>query len=1310
MTQRTQATVAPPPASSIPALYAFDSRLTDWDSYRDRIKFYFKASRIDDDNEKKALFLWSVGDATYHLLNSLVSPTELTSDELTFAALIDLLDVHFDAKKNIMTATYDFYSCAQKPGQSFAEWKAELCDKMRHCGFTTSVLRDKPQHRALRDMYVMGVCSQKTRLALLKEQDPNLETVERLIQRAERLEADVRHFASAAPVNELTVAAVHRSQPRQYPARPVKSSSPPAQTTCLTCGSAKHVRSECKLRDLLCHHCGRKGHLQRVCRQKHNGPASTNYIETIFQVQSAPHRARPHTDSTTVPLTVNGRKLHFELDTGTLNTIVAMEDWRKLNSPKIHASNLALKCYGGTPLTVRGECTLQVTHDDRVRDLPVVIVNGSGPSLLGLHWIRALQLDLNQLVHRAPVPTHAVHHVFRPDRLSSLLQQFPNVLNDQLGHCTQVQAHIELNPTASPRFFKPRALPFAYSDGVKAELQRNVDLGILQPVTTSRWATPIVAVRKQNGSFRICGDFKVTLNSQMLVDQYPIPLIDELFTRLNKGQHFTKLDLSDAYLQLELDDSSKELTVINTPFGLFRYNRMPFGIANAPAVFQKTIDQVLAGIDNCIAYLDDILITGPTDDEHLKTLELVLRRLSAFGLTCKLNKCLFFQSEVTYLGFIVDKHGKRPDSSRVDAILHMPAPTNVKQVEAFVGKVNYYGQFIPNFSDKCAPLNRLRQSHVDWDWTPDCQRAFEGLLNDISSATSLVHFDNRLPLVLATDASNHGIGAVLSHRYPDHSERPIAHASKTLTAAERNYSQIEKEALAIVYGIKKFHKYLAGRSFELLTDHKPLLSIFNPDKALPLSTTGRIQRWAILLMGYRFTIRYKPTHLHANADALSRLPTGPDDSFVDRTSEQVNFLQRKLLNDSLVDATAVATATEHDPTLQQVTSFVTTKWPSSVPKSHRSELTPYFNSRHCLSLADGCLLKGSQVIIPSCLREQVLRMLHRTHLGTVKMKQLARAHCWWPGIDRDIEQTTRSCPTCAQLHPSPPRRYQSWEDPLHVWSRVHVDFAGPVWNSKWLIMIDAKSKFPLVLEMPTDTTAGSLRHALDNVFDWFGPPATLVSDNGPPFTSHDMNEFYRHYGITHVTTSPYHPASNGIAERLVRSFKESLAKQQHTGQTNKYAAVRDFLRTYRWTPHTSTGVCPANMMFQHSVRTEWDRLKPPPSPVSRCDPQFHVGQLIWALKFSAHKRPQWQPAIVTRSRGSVVCDVTFNDGIVAKRHVNQLRLRHSSPRSASAGTSLPDDLLSSASSAPPVPPPHHSPRYPTRTRKPPDRYSPSKHT
>ncbi|CAF5013326.1 unnamed protein product, partial [Rotaria socialis] len=195
----------------------------------------------------------------------------------------------------------------------------------------------------------------------------------------------------------------------------------------------------------------------------------------------------------------------------------------------------------------------------------------------------------------------------------------------------------------------------------------------------------------------------------------------------------------------------------------------------------------------------------------------------------------------------------------------------VKEIEAFIGKINYYGKFISNFSHKCKPLNQLRKKKYRWVWTKECQSSFECLLHEISKTTTLVHYGHRLPLILATDASNYGLGAVLLHRYSDGSEKPIAHASKKLNNTERNYSQIEKEALSIIFGIKKFHQYLAGRTFELVTDNKPLLSIFNPTKGIPVTTANRLQRWAIYLMGYNYSIRYKPTKLHGNADALSRL-------------------------------------------------------------------------------------------------------------------------------------------------------------------------------------------------------------------------------------------------------------------------------------------------------------------------------------------------------------------------------------------------------------------------------------------------------
>lgn len=1014
--------------------------------------------------------------------------------------------------------------------------------------------------------------------------------------------------------------------------------------------------------------------------------------------------------SSTVRLQVNGYDFTFELDTGTYNTIINVHDWNQLAAPAIHSTNTQLRCYSGANLEIKGECHTIVQHANQTYNLPMLIVTGTHPPLLGLQWIKILKLDLNNIIHGHnddDDKKQIIHKVYNFPELTTILNKYKHVLNKDLGHCNKVKAHIYLQHDTIPKFFKPRPIPFAYLDGVKEEIQRNITAGILERVDTSTWAAPIVPVKKPNGKIRICGDFKVTINPYILVDQHPIPSVDELLARLNNGQKFTKLDLSDAYLQVELDEPSKSLVTINTPLGLFRYNRMPFGISNAPAIFQRIIDQVIAGIPNCIAYLDDILLTGINETEHIRTLEAILQRLSEFGFKCNPEKCLFFQDQVSYLGFIIDKNGKRPDPQRVEAILKMPPPKNVKELEAFIGKVNYYGKFISNFSDKCKVLNELRKKNIVWKWNDQCQKTFNDLLNEISNTTILVHFDNNLPLILSTDASYYGIGAVISHRFPDGSERPIAHASKTLTTAEQNYSQIEKEALSIVYGVKKFHQYLAGRSFILNTDHQPLLTIFNPRKSIPITTANRLQRWAIYLMGYNYVICYKPTRTHANADALSRLPLGYDNSFIDHDADQVQLIQTQVIEQFPLKSTDIALATTNDKLLQIVKNFILTNWSSSISRSTNRALIPFFKNRHSLSIVSGCILKDSRIVVPQQLQPRVLKLLHRSHLGIVKMKQLARSHCWWSTINKDILNVIQSCSICSKLQSLPKPKFCSWEEPKQVWSRLHMDFAGPIWNTKWLIIIDAKSKFPIVADMNNNTTATNLIDALEKVIDWFGPPETLVSDNGPPFNSYDMKKFYDKYNIKHITTPPYHPASNGLAERFVRSFKESMLKQQQAGQTNKIIALRNVLRDYRWTPHTTTGLLPANMMLQHTVRTELDMMKPIETIKLKKKTKFNIGQAIWTLQYRLNHRPEWKQGTVINVISPVIYDIELCNGQHCKRHQNQIRPRHDLNNSSYETDSLPDDLLITQSKPNAINPSNtFTPRYPRRNHKPPERYSP----
>ncbi|CAF1213230.1 unnamed protein product [Didymodactylos carnosus] len=337
--------------------------------------------------------------------------------------------------------------------------------------------------------------------------------------------------------------------------------------------------------------------------------------QNLKHVNQRKCQSTPTAGSTTLSLRVNGHDCTFELDTGADNTIISVKDCRKIESPTIYPSTLKLEYYSSQPLRVKGQCDVNVDYGSQTFNLTTIVVHGTGSPLLGLQWFATMQIDLNRIVHRSNYVQRPVCKIYNQVKLQAMLGRHKTAFDKGLGHCTKVQAHIQLKRNVIAKFFKPRPIAFAYLDGVKEEIQR-----IVQRIDTSTWAAPIVPVGKPTGKIRICEDFKVTISSQIWVDQHPISSIDELLTRLNNGEKFTKLDLSDAYLQVELGEESKQLVVINTPLGLFRYNRMPFGVANAPALFQRLMDQIIAGILNCAAYLDDIIITGVTEEEHPKTL------------------------------------------------------------------------------------------------------------------------------------------------------------------------------------------------------------------------------------------------------------------------------------------------------------------------------------------------------------------------------------------------------------------------------------------------------------------------------------------------------------------------------------------------------------------------------------------------------------------------------------------------------------------------------------------------------------------
>ena len=609
------------------------------------------------------------------------------------------------------------------------------------------------------------------------------------------------------------------------------------------------------------------------------------------------------------------------------------------------------------------------------------------------------------------------------------------------------------------------------------------------------------------------------------------------------------------------------------------------------------------------------------------------------------------------------------------------------------------------------------------------------------SSKVLVHYNPSLPLRLAGDASAYGVGAVISHVMEDGSERPIAYASRSLSKSERNYAQVEKEALSLVFGVKKFHSYLYGRKFTLVTDHKPLTTILGPKNKVPTLAAATLQRWALVLSAYSYDIEFRPTEAHGNADGLSRLPLSEMSS--EGASSDAAVFNVSQLKSLPVTSQQLQAATRNDSILSKILRFAKEGW----PKQPDDEIRPYWSHRHELTVEQECVLWGIRAVIPKKLRPQLLEELHRDHPGISRMKAVARGYFWWPGLDQDIQDLGAECQTCLAVKHSPTiSLLHPWEWPPRPWQRVHIDFAGPFQGANFLEAVDAHSKWPEVEIMGSTTTAKTIE-VLRKIFARNGLPEQVVTDNGPQFVSEEFAQFVKENGIKHTRSAPYHPASSGLAERFVKSLKTALKTSLSSGMSLSHS-LSSFLLTYRSSPHATTGVAPSSLFLHRSLRTRLDLLHPnQESHVTQKQSQqkathdkkakfreFHVGQTVMARNLRVGD--DWVPATIIERTGPVSYLVETTEHQLWKRHIDQLKALadsavegqgHTStdppsdadfdvprpapvvpttPPDGSIDSDPPEPELQDTFNLPPPPDPGNSStsRYPQRTRAEPEYY------
>ncbi|XP_065188042.1 uncharacterized protein K02A2.6-like [Sycon ciliatum] len=1046
------------------------------------------------------------------------------------------------------------------------------------------------------------------------------------------------------------------------------------------CGKAGHFGRDpsCPARGKTCSKCQRRGHFASCCNSQSTSHISSEpeslfdsfSIGALTDDVSPTDKCQPKSKShppMMIDVCVNDVVCPMEVDTGAEVSVFPSSVWKEqFSNVCLHKSRASLHSYGGSSLSVVGECIVDVRYESHQFRDTIIVVEGSGQPLFGRNWMSHVIIDWSNF-RNAQVNALS---------LDSLLRQFPTVFQEGLGTIKGQSAKIQLQGSPTPKSCRSRPVPYAVRTKVEAELLRLEGEGIIKPVSNTDWASPVVVVKKKNNTIRLCADFKVSINKHIEANQHPIPNPSDLLSQLSGGSVFSKLDLSQAYAQLPLDDDSRRYCVIATHKGLYEFTRLPFGVSSAPSIWQKAIEQVLQGLEGVVVYFDDILICGNTQQQHDERLRAVLRRFAETGLRLRREKCEIGKPQVSYLGFTLSKAGLQPSRDKVLSIQNAPRPHDVSTLRSFLGLVNFFGRFIPNCSSLLQPLNELLKKDVVFNWTDACQSAFAKVKEFLIADPVMAHYDVTLPLILECDASPAGIGAALLHVMPDQSVRPVVYVSRALSKAESHYSQIEREALAIVFAVRRLHQYIYGRKFILRTDHKPLIKIFGEHESLSKTSASRLQRWAVILAEYDYVIEHIPGKENVLADCLSRLPlplSAAEMSAIVSAVSSHAFDPCELMP---LQSSDVAKASKYDSDISLVMSYTLHGWPATVP----DRLVPYSRIRNDLSIEHGCLLWGSRVIIPVQFRRHLLEELHSSHAGVSRMKSVARSIFWWPGLDADIERLAADCSLCQESSNLPRKdSVHHWAYPNAAFERVHLDFAE-FESQQFLVIVDAFSKWIDVYELGSSATTTKTVNCLLRFISTFGIPRVLVSDNGPQFASGEFAAFCAQNGIKHHRTPPYHPASNGQCERMVQELKKALRARPH--HVSVCVQVSRFLFDYRNTPHSATKQSPASILLKKAPTTRLALLQPSFATAmqqaheldSTASREFTVNAPVWVYNARPGSKPKWLEGLICKRLSTMTYSVMVG-GVVRKVHIDHLKSR----TAESAGLSAESDAIPTVS-------------------------------
>lgn len=1255
-----------------------------WDNFRSDFENYCSISGIDQypierEGEKFKLFMMFVGEAAREKYRNF----ELTEEDKAkpIAEILNIIARKVKKDQPVLLERLKFSELKQEEDEKYEDFVKRVDKASKLCDFE-NLTREK----MIRDRVIFG-SSDKSLIKKFFEKKESELTLDLVKQMGEANEATSK-FMNKVSQKEATVQMVQ--------------SKADAKGRCKFCGEKHQAGSKnCPAYGKTCEFCKRKNHNEKVCYKKKSNNESSHStnrkkLKKVDQIDEG--NSSEASVGKIIDRSAEGRgvqaelkmkfdnewsRVNCDLDTGAEACIIGYDflcEMMKTRSPKLDQSNMRISDVSNQQIRVKGSVKIPSKLKKKVFYVRFQVVELNHGPLLSANACKTM--GLVKFCNKVLMKTdRSVTEINIPDgqikEAQDIINRYRDVVSDEIGKLPG-KAKIEVDPNIPPVHQRPRRFPTAKREQLKKELEKLVKNGIItRQEEPTDFLSNVLMVRKGD-NFRICLD-PILLNQAIRRPNRQFTTIDEILPELTKAKIFTTVDASKGFWQVELDDESSVLTTFSTPFGNYRWLRLPFGISSSPEIFQMKLSEAMVGLKSTEALADDILIFGCGDSieeamiDHNIKLEALL--LAMRKNNCKLNreKLKLCQKKVKFFGHYLTTDGLKPDDSKIRAIKEFPVPKDKKALQRFLGMVTYLGRYIDNLSQQTATLRKLTLNRAEWNWQQEEQTEFERLKEVINNLTNhqLQYFDINKEIIMECDASNEGLGVIL---YQD--EKPLAYASRTLSNAERNgYAMIEKEMAAIVFGCTRFHQMLIGNRTLVRTDHKPLINITSKPM---ISAPKRLQMMMLVLQKYDLKYQFVKGKDNIVADTLSRAPVEitKRETINEDKGANVYEIKHEATIRQILETVNLANYvkarperieefkrfTKEDQTLLEIQRLILNGWPEE-NKKLRDDVKAFHKFREEMAFQEGLVFRGNRIVVPAALRTKMIERLHLAHNGIEATTKLANNNLYWPGMTQQIIDKVKMCEICAKFSASQRKQpMQSHQIPKYPFQYISMDCCEEKIKGKkknLLITVDHYSDF-FELNILEDMTPTSVIKAMKSNFARYGISEKVCTDNGTNFNCKQMEKFARDYDFEHRMSSPNHQQGNGKAEAAVKIAKNLIKKAEENGNDYELALLhwrntpnkigsspsQRFLsrRTQTLIPTTTKNLQPKVVKHvPEAIQERRESAKYYYDKKTQARPDLMMGQPVW-VQLKHDRNDIWTPATVTNQLSDRAYEVETNQG------------------------------------------------------------------